>query len=89
MASYVDFDHVRVGSGWPAILDIEPIEGHEALGIQATFYTPTAGRARGLQRAELRRLGDQVRLFLWQFPDSANMPEEWEKGSELLWELER
>jgi len=76
-----NFRHVRVGSGYPAVLDVSPIGSHESEGVYASF--PVVSN--GLPRAELRYKEGTYALFVFRY---ANMDyPEWWKDSELVWSL--
>lgn len=76
-----DFKEVRVGSGFPAIFDIRPIEGHECYGIYAEIPVAREG-----QRIELRRSKDgEIALFNFKYDDISFPSKRWE-DSEILWQ---
>lgn len=77
-----DFGNVRIGSGFPASFDIQPIQGHESYGIFANIPTVREG-----QRIELRKNSwGEIALFNFKY-DDLSLPKSWE-NSELLWKNE-
>lgn len=77
-----NFDRVRIGSGYPAVLDISPIEGHESYGIAARFYDAVLDED---FQVELRRKENDLALFLFRYGDM-ELPNYWQ-DSELVWSL--
>ena len=78
-----DFSQVRVGSGYPACVDVSKIQGHENDGVMAVTYVFEHDE----HRVELRRLKYQIALFTFKY-DDMELPGDW-KNSELLWAYEK
>lgn len=76
-----NFDHVRLGSQFPAVFDVSPIYSHECYGVYAVAY-----QGENTGKLELRRKGNHVALFNF-FDKATPLPEYW-TDSELLWSSE-
>jgi len=80
-----DFKRVRIGSNYPQVLDIQPIEAHESDGLFASFQGFVL-LEKGQKRVELRKKDNSYALFLFRYKDM-ELPDWW-KDSEIIWELE-
>jgi hypothetical protein len=81
-----NFLRIRVGSGYPACLDIESIGNHESYGIYAISTLPwTSDLHHEGGYVQLRQLEDgTVALFAFRFADMA-VPASWSEAC-ILWD---
>jgi len=84
MISIKDFDGVRCGSGFPASIDVEPIDGHECYGVLASAFTYTAEGAENFVQVRKHNEHQLVALFAFGGPDM-EMSEFW-SDSTVLWD---
>lgn len=74
----INFDKVRVGSGFPAVVNISPIYGHESNGLIVSMCNGS--------RLEIREKAGFHALFVYH-PDDENdmpIPEYW-RDANVLW----
>lgn len=77
-----DFEHVRVGSGFPACVDVKRIGAHESYGVMAVAYTYQIGDDENY--VQVRRSKDN-RIAVLSLKFKMGLPEGWE-DSEILWD---
>ena len=75
---------VRVGSGWPASLDVFPICGHESQGVAAQAFTYRGPNDTGYIQFRKATAMPAVALLAFRYEDT-QLPHGW-KDSELLWD---
>ena len=81
-----DFKSIRVGSGWPALLDIKSTGMHESYGVMAIAYPCRTNEPKDTHVVQFRvnRKTNEVALITFLFDDMA-LPDGWE-DSELIYD---
>lgn len=80
-------NRVRMGSAYPAIIDIEKIGDHESVGgIMATAFTYRSGADKGFIQIRKDNDFDRIALFAFVYDEGeTDIPDGW-KDSTVIWD---
>ena len=87
MSNISNFKRIRVGSGFPAVIDVEPIDNfHESLGVIGMVYPQRFDDGSNLPAGwvEIRKRDDVIAIITSRYDMFADLPEYW-KDSELIY----
>jgi hypothetical protein len=83
----VDFQEtIRIGHGWPAVLDVGKVGSHETEGVLAETFIPENNP----HKVQIRKKENSICLVVFirekytSFYED-QLPDRW-KGSEIIWE---
>jgi len=83
MSTVSGFDNVRLGSSWPACVDVSPISGHECYGVKAVAWAHTfKGDTNFVQ---IRKHNKEKQIALFSFKFELELDEFWQ-DSTVLWD---
>ena len=84
-----NFERVRIGSAWPACVDVTRLGTHEENGVYAETWLHSETDKGGSNFSQLRRHNSEnkVALFCFRWDDSEHelLPDHW-KNSCVLWD---
>ena len=81
------FDNVRLGSKWPATIDVRRITGHEEQGVLAEVYLNNSIEPEHFAQLRKHKRDAVVALFSFRYKETESecMPDFW-KDSIIIWD---